>query len=813
MKKVPRKGKRGASVLLLSVVLMAVLLLLSITMYQVIPIEMHSANRSHQDLNGHYVARAGVQEAMSWLRHQMVKFESFQNEQDLPDYTTDGTTFPNIAAFETSVNARRPFTKGNWRYEIDIIPQQNTMGFTNNFESRLYALSSTAFLNDRPIRRIEVLLRQKTFASFAFYTEAFDQNSQMLLTGESKIFGPVHTNDWFRFNATAVANAPGGGWNTEPYFTDIVTHAKKDPSAPAYGDGNTWIGGAPYNTNGPIAGRYESVFEGGRNDLRQKNAIDLPTSTDTVMATTWPDTASRPTDFGAFVSKDPSTGKVDGGVVINGNAQELNLRLDKFGNQHTVIKQGYNYGTNSKTVKAYKYVSYNPKKYTNCNGSCKTYGTPPTGSGGGGGVGGGNAASNAPCLEYNIVQCEVTQQVENGTTTQNSTDADQITTEVFEITEPVSYTKAQKRSLGLVDPTQLDPIDNLPLAIPDSALTPGKTVIVRKVTVQADDTTYDAANNKTYYGTAVAKPASGSVTKTVQVESIDGQINGNIYASGRIGGTEDQRTGNYELGVNSIGLWGIAKGSAKTDTTGAFVLDSNGNKTYNNKAIITPLNQGNSIALGGDLLQFAPEKFKAIKTATPTFDFSGINNTTRARNWSQAALDPNRMVNGKSDPERSPNAEHALGLISLDIWMKGPTDGGQINKTSNTGKELTAGDGTSDCYFVALAGKTETDALGNPITIAGDVVSSGGFGTWRQHRDNLNDMLGKFRVVGGVIQGTVGKNYTDNNANDTHHWVDNSGSVGYDLDMYYDIEATRQRIFPVQADFAIVRFIEMTARL
>ncbi len=805
MKKDPRKGKRGASVLLLSIVLMFVLLLLSATIYNLIPIELHTANRSHQDLNGHYVARAGIQETMSWLRHQMVKFEGVQNEQDLPDYTTNGTSFPNIEAFESAINARRPFTQGNWRYEIDIVPQQNTMGFTNNFESRLYAVSSTALLNDRPIRRIEVLLRQKTFASFAFYTEAFDQNSQMLLTGESKIFGPVHTNDWFRFNATAVASA---GWNTEPYFTDVVTHAKKDPAAPAYGDGNTWLGGAPYNTNGPVAGRYESVFEGGRNDLRQKNAIDLPSSTDTVIATTWPDAASRPTDFGAFVSKDPNTGKVNGGVVINGNAQEMNLRLDRYGNQHTVIKQGHNYGTNSKTVKAYKYVSYNPKKYTNCNGSCKTYGPPPTGSGGGGGVGGGNAASNAPCLEYNIVQCEVTQQVENGTTTQTSTDADQITTEIFEITEPVNYTNAQKTSLGLVNPDGTF-IDN-------SQLTVGKTLIVRKVTVQADDTTYDANGNKTYYGTEVAKPASGSVTKVVQVESLDGQINGNIYANGRIGGTEDQRTGNSELGVNSIGLWGIAKGSAKTDpNTGDFVLDNQGNKTYNNKAIITPLNQGNSIALGGDMLQFDPAKFNAVKAGNANYDFSGINNSTRARNWTQAALDPNRMVNGKSDPERSPTAEHSLGLISLDIWMKGPTNhssGNQISKNHNTGKELTGGDGTSDCYFVALAGKTELDANGNPRMVNGDTVSSGGFGTWRTHRDNLNDMLGKFRVIGGVIQGTVGRNYNDS-ANDTHHWVDNSGSVGYDLDMFYDIEATRQRIFPVQSDFAIIRFIEMTARL
>lgn len=795
-----QKEKRGASILLLSIVLMFVLLLLSITLFNLIPVEMHAANRSQQDLNGHYVARAGIQETMSWLKFQIKEFDESQDEADLPDYSTNGTSFPNIEDFVEAANARRPFDNGDWRYELEIIPQQNTFGLTNNFESRLYAVRSTAFFNDRPIRRIDVLLRQKTFASFAFYTEQFDSNSKMVMTGESSIFGPVHTNDWFRFDATQVANA---NWSAEPYFTDVVTHSKTDPNSPSYGDGNTWLGGTPYDTNGAVAGRYESIFEGGRNDLRLKNAIDLPSSTDTVLATTWPDAATRPTDAGTYVSRD-ANGKVNGGIVINGNAQEVNLRLDKYGNQDTRVKQGFAVGTNSKVVTKYKNVSYNPKKYTSCNGSCKKYGTPPSGSGGGGGVGGGNAASNAPCLEYNIVQCEVTYQVEDGTQTRTSTDTDQFETQIIEVTEnPITAAD------GLVDAT------GAPVTAPLNS-----TVVIKRVTVQAGDTPLTlpdgtVTNYKTYNGTNVTIPSSGSVTKVTQVEVLPGQINGNIYASGRIGGAEGHRAGNSENGVGALGLWGIAKGSAVLDENGNFKLDTEGNKTYANKAIVTPLNQGNSISVGGDLLQFSSEKFKALKASNANYNFAGQNSTTKVRNWTAAALDPNRVTNGKPDPERSPNADHVLGLISLDIWMKGPNNqssGNTISKNSNTGKELTANDGYSDCYFVALAGKTELNAQGDPIIVNGDTKTSGGFGTWREHRDNLNDGLGEFRVIGGVIQGTVGKNYNDNGANDTHHWIDGSGSVGYNLGMFYDIEATNQRIFPVQADFSIVRLFESTAR-
>ncbi len=659
-------------------------------------------------------------------------------------------------------NARRPFTKGDWRYEIDIRPQQNQVSQANNFQPRYYAVRSTSFLNDRPIRRIDVLLRQSTFASFAFYTEQFDASTAFIMNGKTQMFGPVHTNDFFRFNATALESK---GWTgVEPYFADVVTHSSMDPSAPVQGDGNAWVGGAPYDAGGPIAGRYEAVFKDGRNDLRLKNAIELPTSTDGLIGMTWPDTATLPTTVGAFVHTDAS-GKADGGIYIEGDAQELNLRLDRFGNQATVVRQNFNAGTNTTTNTKWKYIPYNPRKYYSCDKNpCLKWSTPSGGggSGGGGGVGGGAASGPSPtCLQYTKGTCESLQKVADGTTTSTSTDWDSVETTIYEVTEAPVTVQDQNGA-------------NVTAQV-------GDTLVVTKVR--------DNEANSNYVTTKVQK-----------IE--DSQINGNIFVNGNIG-SEDHRAWEEprnETDVQARGLWGIAKGSAQMDASGNFVLDVHGNKTYANKAIITPLDKG--VSLGGDLLQFDPTKFAALGGATgPNY---ANKNAAGAFNWTQVALNPNQVDGtGQPDPEKSPNSDHVLGVLTLDLWMKGSTTP-ETNGLSSWDKEMMGGDRFSDVYVVALAGRSEPDG-----------TSSGGFGTRRPHRDNLvNDGLGKYRLVGGIIQGTVGRNRGDNShsGQDTHHWVDSSGSVGYDVQMVYDKEATRQRIFPVQSAFGVVRMIETSMR-
>ncbi len=136
MKPTQREERRGASILLLSIVFMVILLLLSTTLFQIIPAEMHAANRSHENLNAHMVARAGITDALKWLEFKMGEFETSNNESDLPDFnsgTVASPVYPNIQAYETAVQAKRPFAgNGDWRYECEIVPQQDTKRFATS---------------------------------------------------------------------------------------------------------------------------------------------------------------------------------------------------------------------------------------------------------------------------------------------------------------------------------------------------------------------------------------------------------------------------------------------------------------------------------------------------------------------------------------------------------------------------------------------------------------------------------------------------------------------------------------------------------
>ena len=738
MKKNLRRGdKRGASILLLSFFFLTVLFLLAASLYKIVPAEMHAASRSHQDLRGHYVARAGIQEAINWLGFQMETFDKTNNEQDLPDYTTGGRVFPNIVAFETATNAKRPFAKGDWRYEVDIEPHQDNLGLTNNSQVRLYSVTSVAFLNNKPIKRIDVMLRQKTFALYGLFIDRLDPRSEIAVTGDIGVDGPAHTNDYWRFRVMPGVYANP---NADPYFTASVGYSSNfsGVSANAGGDGSEWLGtsgsgydenNAPYapgNSTAEIDSRYEKVFEGGKSDLRSKDSIELPSSTLSIAQDAWPDSSTLPTSRGIHVSIN-SSDVVQGGVYINGEVKELELALDKNGNQVNYFKQDRANDTRENNV--YGYRSYSPPRYYE-ERYCAQWGS--AGGSGGSGVSGGSASV---CVRYATRTRESRERYLIRTET--VTDWDEFRTRVVEVTEaPFEYKDVDGND-------QVAPI--------------GSTVILEEV--------YDNETN-------TATP--------LIAKHVTGQINGTSFSNDNIG-----RESNTWAGV-----WGIAKGSVLTDTNGQPVLDSNGKYQYNNKTIATSLND--SISIGGDLLQFDPTRFENL---VKNGSLEPTNHSRRA----QIALDP-------SNNELSPNNDHVLGLVSRDVWMKGPKNSHSRNNN----------DGYNDVYAIILAGKTELDSSGNPIinSTTGRPEVSGGFGTWRAERDRTGDGLGKYRVFGGIIQGTTGANYRDSSS-DTHFWTSSAGGsnyVGYEVETRYDVEATRQRIFPAINEFAIMRYLERSAR-
>lgn len=763
----PTRRSRGSSILMLSMLCMIVMLLTAATLYRVLPAEMHASNRGYQDTQGHYVARSGVQETMNWLDFKMKEFQSTgQDETKLPDYKS-GSSFPAIDAFVSAANARRPYDDPNWRYTLEITPLQNQTSAYNNTDPKLFTVRSTAYHRDHPVRIIDVLLKQKTFAMYALLNSDSNKPMGVRLTGTPSIFGPVHTNGYYDFDASAI------NWNTaQYYFRDVVTHTKTWSGAPTQGDGNNWVGSAPYDTNGPIGDRYSRVFRGGRNNLRQKNPVQLPTNTNNLLSQAYSDTL--PTTPGVYVSKDPS-GKVSGGIYVKGDVARLQMALDDNGNQKMTFTQSASTSQTQITGYYHSHKAPGCKSRQEPNGTreqnvspCLVWNEIPEGNAGG--VAGGAVQPTCKTWTKKTVDAYKTvwYECDNAQNTAS-------TRAVYEPTETIVY-EVTESPVTVKDQTGADKTANI-----------GDTMVVN-----------------THYSDTEKKWVTDSV------EIVNGQINGSIYVDGNIGRQ------NYRSKDNAVqqpsdtstankryfeGLTGIVKGSAVLKSDGTQVTDSSGNPVFVNKTISTPLTKG--VTLGGDLLQFSPKRFKEYTGPKNLGQYptSGTTAQKNTANWTKVALDPNAT----DEKERySPNNQHVLGIVTQDIWLVGPRN--------NENHKLNNGNLKNEVYAVCLAGRTLTKPNGDPdLGPDGQPKVAGGFGTYYDLRNSTSSGLGDYILFGGIVQGTSGTNPGVNAPYD-HAWIDGSGNYGYNVKLNYDLEATRQPIFPNLSDFRILRYFERAAR-
>lgn len=525
---------------------------------------------------------------MNWLQYKMDVFQTDQREENLPDFNDSGT-FSAVEAFQNKANSRQLFTDGNWHYQIEMHPLQDQDSAVNILEPRVFTIRSTAFLGDRPIRTIDVLVRQKTFAMFGFLDSQSQGSTRFKLTGTPQIFGPVHTNGWFNFDASSINWA-----SAQPYFEDVVTHSQMSAAAPTNGDGNVWTGSAPYDVAGSTAERYKRVFKGGRNDLRLKNSITLPTNTSGLAALANP---SQPNAAGVHISRN-GTNFVNGGIYVNGDVGKLNLRLDKVGNQQTVIAQLRTGGSNvvSRHVHNSSCPRHTENRQRNVSPCVEYY---PL-DGGAGGVSGPPAAPQCKTWtreDYQATIYDCGNMPLNDT--YSSAYSEPYETHVYEVTEGPVTVKDQTGA-------------NVVASV-------GKTLIVNQ---------------------HMNTQANGKPWVVDSVEVLDGQINGTIYVNGNIG-KGDAKSTDSNNNMKLEGLSGITKGSAIVKANGEFVLDSHGERTYNNKTIATPLT--NSIAVGGDLLQFNQKAFTQNGGASHTGLPSNRDWSTSSgskNDWMKAAIDP-----------------------------------------------------------------------------------------------------------------------------------------------------------------------------
>jgi len=757
-----QKDKRGASILLLSFIFMALLFLIASAMYKLVPADLHAANRAHTDLTAHYVANAGIRTTTAWLTDSMARFQETSDPAVLPDYAVDGETI-NLTSIEDEINnGPSPFEDGmsDWRYEISVDVDPSTVGVSHNFQPRVFQVTSTAYLRDKPIRTVEAWIRQSTFSSFAYFTDKF--SGEMRIDGDLGFAGPVHTNDNFVFNVLGADQYDEDSGKTH-FFGDEVTHSEFTDDPDPGGDGNEWIGEKPYDENGPISGRYEAIFEGGRNALRDKNGITLPSNSSDIERIAWggtSDTRPYPNDRGVYVPTDPDTGRVDAGIYIEDDPDEVFLTLDENGNQQIIVEDWKKSGDTNVSYGGWEVpptdpvtqqVPYDPPQYEveyECQGSMVQVPPPPPADGGGMGE------PQSPTWECDepltavqgdeifqtIVIEEGTDGVWNPDKPNYSTDWDKYEMIVVEAEHDTVF----KHN----DEVILDPDTNDPIQVPA-----GHTLLA--------EMNQDGEQN-------------GNPWVLDSYEVKPGLPNGTIYVDGDIRG--------HNQGWN--GLHGISKGTPVTNPDGTIKTDDEGNVVYNSKVIATELDD--SISISGDILQFDPEKFEDA----PANVLEKLDDFRDTRFLEEVALDPGHESG--TEPELSPNANHILGIVTQDVWMRARKNDHQKN----------GGDGVNDVYAVILAGRTH-----------GNGEISGGFGThFRQVNSNRGGgAMGEFQIIGGVIQGTTGKNY-NGNWKTKHYWINPSGTKGYQVKMVYDKVATYQRFFPTYAEFEVIRYLERSAR-
>lgn len=744
---------------------MIVMLLTAATLYKVLPAEMHASHRGYTDTQGHYVARSGIEETMTWLDYKISEFQVAQDETKLPDYKS-GSSYPAIEDFVNAAATRRPYEDKDWRYDLEITPLQDQLSSENNNAPKLFSVRSTSFHRDRPVRIIDVLLKQKTFAMYALLNSDSNKPMGVRLTGTPSIFGPVHTNGYYAFMASDI------DWDTaQYYYRDVVTHTKTWSGSPTQGDGNEWIGSAPYDSNGPIGDRYSRVFRGGRNNLRQKNPVQLPTNTNNLLSTAYAGTL--PTEQGVHVSKNAS-GEVSGGIYVKGDIARLQMGLDDNGNQKMTFTQAA--GSSGSEITGYYHSHKAPgcKSRSEPNGTteqnvspCLEWNEIPEGNAGG--VAGGSVQPTCKTWTKQTVPAYKTVWYEcDGALNTPSTRT------IYEPTETVVY-EVTEASVTVKDQNNNDFTANV-----------GDTLVVKN--------RYDDDAKKWV---------------TDGVEKFTGQINGSIYVDGNIGSGSNRSHNNtipYSTGTATAdrryyeGVTGIVKGSAVWKG-GAQAVDSKGQRVFVNKTISTPLTKG--VTLGGDLLQFSAKRFDAYTGPKdlgqyPTTGTTAQKNTA---NWTKVAIDPEAAI----EKERySPDNQHVLGIVTQDIWMVGPRN--------NENSKLNNGNRKNEVYAVCLAGRTLTKANGDPdLGADGQPKVAGGFGTYYSLRDQTSDGLGDYILFGGIVQGTSGNN-PGSGTNYDHAWIDGSGNYGYNVKLNYDIEATRQPIFPNLSEFRILRYFERSAR-
>lgn len=705
MKLKPRNRRRRGQVLIMTAFLIFVLFTLALSFFKLVPMELNSALKTKQALTAQVVADSGVNEARVWLESQPP--QRILNQSVLDAEFNLGTTEAAIPLGDTfTQGASNDEMKGRWRYDVKLTPNP-TAPFA-------FDAVSTCYFDDQPVRQVRATLARENFSRYALFIDQW-RNDLVMEVGAGAIQGPFHTNDFFRLVILPNSYQPGA----EPFVSGVngvMTHAGATsegslPFVGQTGDGNAYYDGSsssfspnssasavPYNENGEIESRYDSLVAGGRSNLTSTDHVLLPYSADELLVQSLggEDSANVqiPSDIGLYIETEGSN-NVKGGIYIAGDV-EVDLSIDSNGNQV------HNY-TQSIPVEAYRYVTqeqYQHPIYGNVSrtvelGDTYNQSTQVT-----------QSVGVQTIVGYETQSVTTTRQIQTGQTYVSGGGGGtsvgtwqpvySTVTDTSEVQVPIYDTVMEDRTTTVSSPVTItDPNDPRIGTSVNSYELIGHEDRTRDVVNEIDSDTYEA-NPSAYPGatrffrpgppkTATVTEVAGPSPQTIFVDyegvarTLDGALNGVTFVDG-----------------NVVSIKGVSKGAQDTRFPDGDVFQGR-------YIVANPARQSKgTMTIEQDLLQY----------------YNGSDSGLRG-------AQPHTLKVG----ELSPNSQHALGLISRETFLR-PSANDPLN-----------------LYAVMIAGHSirgTEDANGIPNV-------EGGFGA---HESIMQPGYGSnsFHLFGGLVQ-------------------------------------------------------------
>lgn len=341
--KLNHRNRRRGQVLIMTAFLIFVLFTLALSFFKLVPTELNSALRTKQALTAQVIADSGIKEAKVWIESQPPQKILTQDILD--------------TEFNAGAEGDPIELNDRWRYTVRL--EANVSG------PYAFDAVSTCFFDGEPMRQARATLARENFSRYALFIDQWE-SSLLMQASPGAIQGPFHTNDFFRLVIPNDFYANGG----DPFVSGVdggMTHAGTTsegtlPFVDTTGDGNAYhdtsnpVGNTsssavPYDEDGEIESRYDSLVSGGRSNLTATDHVTLPYSADELLVQSLggADASSTaiPTDIGMYIANDGS--QVQGGIFLVGDV-DMRLSLDANGDQvHTftqvIPEEAYRYTT------------------------------------------------------------------------------------------------------------------------------------------------------------------------------------------------------------------------------------------------------------------------------------------------------------------------------------------------------------------------------------------------------------------------------------------------------------------------------------